>query len=97
MSSSSVNITAISVSVLVALTYFAGVMSDANAFFFALTIVTVFTGYHLTRYEGRPAFEVLRSLFSNPSAFPRRRAYYSFVGCFALGTFVLVEAIAFGL
>lgn len=97
MSTRSVNILAVSASLLVALTYFAGAMSDANAFFFALFIVSVYLGYYLTQHEGRPTFEVIRSLFSSPSAFPRRRAYYSFVGCMAIGIVVLAEALVLGI
>lgn len=90
-----VNLSAIATSLFVAIAYFSGAMTAANAFFGALAIVTVYTGYQLSLRDGMPLLETLQSLVTRPSAHPRRAAYFAYVGSLSLGGYVVLQTLPF--
>jgi hypothetical protein len=92
-----VNLAAIAASLFVALTFFAGVLSSANAFFCALSIVTVYTGYQLTLRDGMPLIGTLKNIVTRPSEHPRRGAYLAYVGSLAVGGAVVLQSLTTGI
>jgi hypothetical protein len=92
-----INIVAIIASTLVVLGFVTGAVSVANSFFFALSIVTLYTGYQLSLRDGMPIGSVLASILTRSSAYPRRAAYLSYVGCMIVGGFVLAQATIIGI
>jgi len=97
MSLKAVNISAIAASILVVLGFVTGLVSVSNSFFFALSLVTIYTGYQLALRDGLPVVAVMRSIFTRPSAYPRRAAYLSYVGCMVVGSIVLAQAAVTGI
>lgn len=97
MSLRAVNISAVAASILVVVGFATGVVSAANSFFFALTLVTIYTGYQLALRDGQPVISVMASIFTRPSAYPRRTAYLAYVGCMTLGSIVLAQAAVTGI
>jgi hypothetical protein len=92
-----VNLTAIVTSLFVAITFFAGGLSAANAFFCALSIVTVYTGYQLTLRDGMPLIDTMKNIVTRPSEHPRRAAYLAYVGCLAVGGLVVLQSLTAGI
>lgn len=93
MSLRTVNIFAILASVIVALTFEFGALAAHNAFFAALAIVALYTGYQLVLREGAPLLATLKAVLTNPDAYPRKAAYYAYISCVAVGLLVASQAV----
>ena len=75
----------------------AGGVSSANAFFFAVAIVTLYLGYQLSLRDGEPLKDTLLGLIARPSLHPRRAAYVAYVSTLAISGFVVLESLSGGL
>ena len=71
-----------------------GLMSTANAFFAAATIVILYTSFLLTWREGQPLFATMKALLTEPKAHPRRSAYLTYIAVMAVGGLVLLQSTA---
>ncbi|TNE57680.1 MAG: hypothetical protein EP340_07800 [Alphaproteobacteria bacterium] len=89
-----VNFLAFFASIATGLAFVSGAMSQANAFFFGLAIMTVYVGYQLTLRDGMPLKETLRDLVARPSSHPRRASYLAYVGTLSISGLVLVQSLA---
>lgn len=70
-----------------------GVMSAANAFFFVAAIAITYTGRQLSQRDGEPLAEALVSIVAKPSSYPRRTAYYAYMGSMGIGALVMSQAL----
>ncbi len=87
------NILTVVASVLVLLMFQIGVMSAANAFFFVTAIAIIYTGRQLAQRDGEPLGEAVVSIIAKPSSYPRRAAYYAYMGSMGIGALVMTQAL----
>lgn len=70
-----------------------GAMSAANAFFLVSAIGIIYTGRQLTQRDGEPLASALVSMIAKPSSYPRRTAYYAYIGSMSIGALVMTQAL----
>lgn len=87
------NILTVVASVFVLMLFQVGVMSAANAFFFVAAIAIIYTGRQLAQRDGEPLGSALISIIAKPSSYPRRAAYYAYIGSMGIGAFVMTQAL----
>ncbi len=94
MSLRSVNISAIAILLSVLIGYEFGLIASYNAFFVASALSVVYVGYQLSYRDGWPLFAAVRAIFTSPSAYPRKAAYYAFIGCLGVGFVLTTQTVA---
>lgn len=94
MSSYVVNLSAIASSVAIFVFYQLDILAVQNAFFLAALIVGAYTGYQFAIREGMNVVEAARAVVANPGSYPRRTAYWAYVGSTAVGLFVIAQSLA---
>lgn len=94
MSSYAINISAVLTSIAVMLAYESGAMAVHNAFFAAVAILVLYTGYQLVQREGMRLGEAVRSVVGNPESYPRRTAYWAYVITAVAGIVVVGQTLA---
>lgn len=87
------NILTVATSIFVLLMFQIGIMSAANAFFFVAAIAIIYTGRQLAQRSGEPLGSALVSIIAKPSSYPRRTAYYAYMGSMCIGALVMTQAL----
>jgi hypothetical protein len=87
------NIATVITSVFVLGLFQTGAMSAANAFFFVSAIAIVYTGRQLAQRDGEPLGKALVAIVAQPSSYPRKTAYYAYIGSMGIGALVMTQAL----
>lgn len=89
-----VNLFAIATSAILALSYLFGAVPGEVAFLTAFTLAASYGGYQLTQRDGMFLGEALRDMFLRPASYPRRTAYWAYVGCTCVLAFIVAQSAA---
>lgn len=87
------NILTVVLSVFVLGLFQTGAMSAANAFFLVSAMAIIYTGRQLAQRDGEPLAKALVSMVAKPSTYPRRTAYYAYIGSMSIGALVMTQAL----
>lgn len=87
------NILTVATSVFVLVMFQIGIMSAANAFFLVTAIAISYTGRQLAQRDGEPLGSAIHSIVAKPSSYPRRAAYYAYIGSMGIGALVMTQAL----
>lgn len=74
-------------------TYEMGGLSAADAAFGAILLMTSYTGYQLAVREGNTFYGAFKAMLTEPTSYPRRSAYLSYVVSVSLGLMVFAQAL----
>lgn len=87
------NILAIATSVVVFGLFQMALISEANAFFIVAAVAIIYTGRQLAQRDGEPLGEAVLSMIAKPSSYPRRAAYFAYIGSVGIGALVMTQAV----
>ena len=93
MKSLMINMFAIVASAILFASYeFGGLRADL-AFFYAAAVMTVYAGYQLSARDGMTFREALAEIWTQPESYPRRTAYWAYIGCSAVLGFIVLQSV----
>ena len=88
------NVMAVLAAATLVLGYETGTLSAANAFFFAVVVLTGVTGYQLMLREELPFRDAVMSLIAKPRSYGTRLGMLAYGATIALGTVVLLQTVS---
>jgi len=93
MKSLLVNLAALIASTALFFAYELGGLSADLAFFFAFTMIACYAGYQLVVREGMELRAAVADMLTRPASYPRRTAYWAYVGCSAVLGLVMLQSV----